>query len=62
MLRSIKFLQECNVRASDGEIGSINQVYFDEEAWGIRYLVVDTGGWLHERQVLVSPYSLKHVD
>ncbi|MCG5076519.1 PRC-barrel domain-containing protein [Paraburkholderia tagetis] len=62
MLRSIKDLHGCTVRASDGDIGSINQVYFDDEAWGIRYLVVDTGDWLHDRQVLVSPYSLKHVD
>ena len=62
MLRSIKDLHGCNVRASDGEIGSINQVYFDDEAWGVRYLVVDTGNWLHDRQVLISPYSLKHVD
>lgn len=62
MLRSIKDLHRCTVRASDGDIGSINQVYFDDEAWGIRYLVVDTGDWLHDRQVLVSPYSLKHVD
>lgn len=62
MLRSIKDLHGCDVRASDGEIGRINQVYFDDEAWGIRYLVVDTGDWLHDRQVLVSPYSLKHID
>lgn len=62
MLRSIKDLHGCTVRASDGDIGSINQVYFDDEAWGIRYLLVDTGDWLHDRQVLVSPYALKHVD
>lgn len=62
MLRSIKDLHGCGIRASDGEIGSINQVYFDDEAWGVRYLVVDTGNWLHDRQVLISPYSLKHVD
>jgi hypothetical protein len=62
MLRSIKDLQGCTVRASDDEIGSINQVYFDDDAWGVRYLVVDTGNWLHDRQVLISPYSLKHVD
>ncbi|MFP6559384.1 PRC-barrel domain-containing protein [Paraburkholderia sp. B3] len=62
MLRNIKDLHGCTVRASDGEIGNIDQVYFDDEAWGIRYLVVQTGNWLHDRQVLVSPYSLRHVD
>ena len=62
MLRSIKDLHGCDVRASDGKIGCINQVYFDDETWGIRYLVIETGNWLHDRQVLVSPYSLKPVD
>lgn len=62
MLRSIKDLHGCTVRASDGDIGGINQVYFDDEMWGIRYLVVETRDWLHDRQVLVSPYSLKHAD
>ncbi|QBR04089.1 PRC-barrel domain-containing protein [Paraburkholderia pallida] len=62
MLRSIKDLHGCDICASDGEIGGIYQVYFDDETWGIRYLVVETGNWLHDRQVLVSPYSLKHVD
>jgi len=61
-LQFTKDLHGCTVRASDGEIGSVNQVYFDDEAWGIRYLVVETGNWLHHRQVLVSPYSLKHID
>ena len=62
MLRSVTALQECAVHASDGDIGRVYQVYFDDEAWGIRYLVVQTGNWLHDRQVLVSPYSLRHVD
>ncbi len=62
MLRSIKKLHGCTVRASDGDIGHINQAYFDDENWCIRYLVVDTGNWLHDRQVLISPYSVKHAD
>ncbi len=62
MLRSVKELHGCTVRAVDGDIGSIDQVYFDDEAWGIRYLVVDTGDWLHARRVLISPYSFKLVD
>jgi hypothetical protein len=34
-------------------------VYFDDHAWAIRYLVVDTGTWLSGREVLVSPYAVK---
>ncbi|MGF6755850.1 PRC-barrel domain-containing protein [Paraburkholderia sp. GAS42] len=62
MLRTIESLKGCTVAASDGEIGSIEEVYFDDEAWGIRYLVVKTGNWISERRVLISPYSVRHSD
>jgi hypothetical protein len=36
----------------------VKDLYFDDEAWVIRYLVVDTGTWLESRKVLISPFSL----
>ncbi|WDD90389.1 PRC-barrel domain-containing protein (plasmid) [Burkholderia sp. FERM BP-3421] len=62
MLRSIRRLHGDSVRAEDGDIGHIHQAYFDDGNWCIRYLVVETGDWLHDRQVLISPYSVTHVD
>ena len=62
MLRSIGDLHGCIVSALDGDIGSVRQAYFDDEAWAVRYLVVETGNWLNDRQVLVSPYSVQHTD
>ncbi|HEY0295331.1 MAG TPA: PRC-barrel domain-containing protein [Bordetella sp.] len=62
MLRTIESLYGCPVVARDGEIGTVDQVYFDDEAWGVRYLVVETGGWFNKRQVLISPYSIQHAD
>ena len=62
MLRSIRRLHGDTVRAKDGDIGHIHQAYFDDDNWCIRYLVVETGDWLHDRQVLVSPYSVTHAD
>jgi hypothetical protein len=50
------------IRAKDGEIGSVEDFYFDDERWAIRYLTVDTGGWLSGRQVLISPISVTHTD
>ena len=35
------------------------EAFFDDHAWTIRYLVVDTGGWLSGRNVLISPYSVQ---
>ncbi len=62
MLRNIEFLQGSTVTASDGDVGTVTQVYFDDEAWGVRYLVVETGDWLRDRQVLISPYAVSHSD
>jgi hypothetical protein len=36
----------------------VKDVYFDDEAWVIRYLVVDTGTSLSSRKVLISPIAI----
>ena len=58
-MQTIGNLKGASIRASDGDIGSVEEVYFDDEAWAIRYLVVDAGSWLDQRKVLISPYSVK---
>lgn len=62
MLHSVKELKKYTIGATDGPIGNIKDFYFDDEAWGIRYLVVDTGAWLPGRKVLVSPFSIGNAD
>ncbi len=62
MLRSINELQGHPVAASDGDIGQVKTFYFDDEHWTVRYLVVDTGGWLGGRQVLISPIAIGEPD
>lgn len=59
MLRSVKQLTGSKINAKDDQIGKIDEVYFDDDAWTIRYLVVDTGNWLTGRKVLISPYSIR---
>lgn len=46
------------VVATDGEIGSLADAYFDDERWRLRYLVIDTGRWLPGHKVLVSPQAM----
>tara|TARA_R110002096_G_scaffold238581_19_gene430227 strand:- start:8625 stop:9569 length:945 start_codon:yes stop_codon:yes gene_type:complete len=58
MLRSIKNLLGYPIEATDGNIGKVKDFLFDDEKWGIRYLVADTGGWLSSHQVLISPRHL----
>jgi hypothetical protein len=59
MLRSVSNLKGSTVEATDGSIGSIADVYIEDQGWTVRYFVVDTGTWLPGRKVLVSPMSLR---
>jgi hypothetical protein len=58
MLRSVKSLEGFAIGATDGAIGKVKDFYFDDEAWVVRYVVVDTSAWLGGRDVLISPYSV----
>ncbi len=58
MLRNSRDLEGCAIGATDGAIGEVKDLYFDDEAWVIRYLVVSTGTWLANRKVLISPLAL----
>jgi hypothetical protein len=50
------------IAATDGPLGSVRDLYFDDLRWTVRYLVIDTVGWLPNRWVLVSPTSLRRWD
>lgn len=50
------------LRATDGEIGTVDHLYFDDQRWTIRYLTVETGSWLNGRKVLLSPRSILYTD
>jgi len=61
MLRTAGELKGVTIEAMDGDIGSVQDLYFDDQTWTIRYLVVDTGSWLPGRQVLISPMAFHAV-
>jgi hypothetical protein len=62
MLTNATHLKGLVIRATDGELGTVEQFYFDDETWAIRYLIVETGGWLGGRRVLISPFSVIQTD
>jgi len=62
MLRSIISLRGFSISARDGEIGKVHSFLFDELTWAVRYLVVDTGGWLPGRKVLLAATALERPD
>jgi len=55
MLWSLKAMRNRPVLARDGRIGSITDLYFDDVSWLVRYLVVDTGHSMPQREVLLPP-------
>jgi uncharacterized protein YrrD len=62
MLRSVKELSGFAIHATDGDIGSVDDIYFEENSWMIRYVVVDTGHWLPGRRVLLAPVAIGRPD
>ena len=61
MLWNIKELSGYDVKATDGEVGKVHDIIFDERDWAIHFLIVDLGDWVLDtgewapgRQVLVS--------
>ena len=58
MLYKAEAIKGYSLEGYDGEIGTVEEFYFDDLHWTIRYLVADTGNWLSDRHVLLSPYAL----
>lgn len=57
MLWSTEDLRGYHVRATDGVLGHVHDILFDDSTWLLRYLVVDTG-WLFGRRVLIAAPAL----
>lgn len=62
MLRSVNEIHGYKINAQDGEMGNVEDFYFDDETAYIRYLVVSTGPWLFGKKVLLSPVALDKPD
>jgi hypothetical protein len=50
------------IEASDGKIGTVSDFLFDDKTWKIRWMVVDTGGWLTGRKTLIHPSAIGQPD
>ena len=62
MLTKAYSLISYRMDSLDGGIGKVKDLYFDDQFWVIRYLIVDTGEWLPGRQVLLSPHAVSRVN
>ena len=62
MLQHVDELLDFTIHATDGDIGRVRDLYFDDHRWTVRYLVVDTGHWLPGRRILLSPAAIRKAD
>ena len=62
MLLAGSALKGFALAATDGRLGTVNDLLFSDETWTIRWLVVDTGVWLTGRKVLVHPSAIGRAD
>jgi hypothetical protein len=61
-LRSIETVTGYHIRASDGEIGHVEDFLVDDADWSVHYLVVNTKNWWLGKKVLISPRSAREID
>lgn len=62
MLVSTRELRGYSIRATDGDAGSVRGLYFDDETWKVRYVVVRAGGLFLNRPVLIVPEFVERTD
>lgn len=62
MLHELKALIGSHVSAADGTIGHIRTFLFDDRTWVIHYLVVEVGGWLKRKEVVLAVAALEQPD
>ena len=62
MLHKTDRIRGFHIDAVDGEIGHVDDFFFDEQAWTIRYLLVDTSNWIGGRHVLISTAAVDRID
>lgn len=59
---SFSRIRGAGLQASDGVVGRLEDLYFDDVFWQVRYVIIDTGGWLTGRKVLIAPATVGPLD
>lgn len=62
MLWNSSALRGFTIAATDGEIGTVSDLLFDDQSWKLRWVVVHTGSWLLGRKVLLPLSALGKPD
>ena len=62
MLINATALKHFDVDASDGPVGTVTYSYFDDRAWAITHLAIDTRAWVGGRDVIVGTDSVRRIE
>jgi len=62
MMQPLLSMRRYRLRAIDKDLGHVEDFFFDDRVWKVRYIEVDTGNWLPGRQVLIGPEALEAPD
>jgi len=60
-LRSSNAVIGHHMKATDGDIGHLEDLLVDDHTWAIRYLIVNTSNWWGGKRVLIEPRSVTNV-
>lgn len=61
-VRSWREVKGFHIRARDGEVGHVDDLFVDDETWAIRFIELDTSNWIGGQSVLVPRGTLGDVD
>ncbi len=62
MLIATKQIRGCSIEGPEDGVGTVKDLLFDGRHWIVRYLEVDTDGWLSGRRVILSPQVIRSAD
>lgn len=62
MIRNINDLKGFRVRTTDGEVGTVQDFYFDDNDWTVRYFVTKLDNELGGRTILIAPVAAGPTD
>jgi len=62
MMLNARSLDQYHLEAEDGEIGDVENLYFDERIWSVLYIVVRTGNFLTGKSILIFTPTAGKVD
>lgn len=62
MFQRMRLFSGRHAHAVDGPIGTVYDVFFDDETWQVRYFVIDTGNWIPSFKMVLPVTSVDSFD